>query len=274
MKRLLLLALLVWAGHTRAQLILNEVCYDPSNSGLQGDANGDGMYDQTQDEFIECVNAGTTPLDISRYRIYDRVLATGVLTLRHTVANGVVLPPGGAMVVFGGGAAIGTFGGAYVAVDVGTAGLSLGNSGESVLLADSSGNILDSLNTDALSDNPNESYTRSPDLTGPYVQHGAATPGVLFSPGTQTNGSPFTPYTGVGRLSERNRYAVFPNPGNGRIWVRGASPDWIRVLDVRGTEVYRGPYVTEGLDLQALPSGLYRLQVGESDPGQMLSIIR
>ena len=39
-----------------AQLIINEVLYDPSNSGLLGDANGDGTYSQTQDEFIEFFN--------------------------------------------------------------------------------------------------------------------------------------------------------------------------------------------------------------------------
>lgn len=69
-----------------AQLIINEVCYDPSNVGLQGDANGDGVYDQTQDEFVEFINTGTSDLNISRYRICDRVLATGLKTVRHTVA--------------------------------------------------------------------------------------------------------------------------------------------------------------------------------------------
>lgn len=197
-----------------AQLIINEVCYDPSNVGLQGDANGDGVYDQTQDEFIEFINTGTSDLNISRYRICDRVLATGLKTVRHTVAMGTIIPPGGAFVVFGGGSAVGNFGGAVVRVDLGTQGLSLGNSGESVLLEDSSGNFLDSLNTDALSDNPNESYTRNPDITGSYVQHGTVTPSVLFSPGTKVDGTPFNTVLSVQADSAIQHFSLWPNPAN------------------------------------------------------------
>ena len=41
-----------------------------------------------------------------------------------------------------------------------------------------------------LSNNPNESYTRNPDLTGPFEQHNGVS-GTLYSPGTRTDGSPF-----------------------------------------------------------------------------------
>ncbi len=41
-----------------------------------------------------------------------------------------------------------------------------------------------------LSDNPNESYTRSPDLTGEFDQHSNIN-SLLFSPGTKIDGSPF-----------------------------------------------------------------------------------
>gem|GEM_PF-952399 len=202
---------------TQAQLIINEVCYDPSNVGLEGDANGDGEYDQTQDEFIEFVNRGTTNLDISGYRISDRVLATGEKTVRHTVAQGTILPPNGAFVVFGGGETIGTYGGAIVVIDVGSAGLSLQNSGESVIVEDSSGNFVDSLDTDALSDNPNESYTRNPDVTGNYIQHTQAFSGKLFSPGTRLDGTPFSTFASVRASSTIHSFKLWPNPATSKV---------------------------------------------------------
>jgi len=51
-----------------AQLILNEILYDPSNSGLDGDANGDGSYAQSEDEFLEFVNLSASPLNMSGYK--------------------------------------------------------------------------------------------------------------------------------------------------------------------------------------------------------------
>jgi hypothetical protein len=46
-------------------LIINEVLYDPSNVGLDGDANGDAIYDQNQDEYIELFNTTSVSLDLS-----------------------------------------------------------------------------------------------------------------------------------------------------------------------------------------------------------------
>ncbi|MFT6198742.1 MAG: hypothetical protein ACJAQ2_000513, partial [Vicingaceae bacterium] len=43
MKKIYFLAsFLFCASIVQAQLVINEVLYDPSNSGLDGDANGDG----------------------------------------------------------------------------------------------------------------------------------------------------------------------------------------------------------------------------------------
>lgn len=262
----ILILLLCLSGNLKAQLRINEICYDPSNNALDGDANGDGTYDQTQDEFIEFVNVGNSPLDISKYKIYDHVLATGVKTLRHTVANGIILPAGGAMVVFGGGTATGTFGGAYVAVDVGSAGLSLNNTGESVILTDSSGNVVDTLDTDALSDNPNESYTRNPDITGDFIQHKQATPNVLFSPGLKVDGSPFTPYTSVQNLQQRREIGVYPNPGNGPFTL--TNPELaeaeLEILDLSGKSRLKLKANQGKVDVQGLPCGIYLLQPGNS----------
>lgn len=262
MKKLLTLVLAcLLAYNCSAQLIINEILYDPSNTALQGDANGDGTYDQVQDEFIELVNTGSGSLDVSRYRIYDRVLATGVRTLRHTVAAGHILPPGGALVIFGGGSAVGSFGGAQVEVDRGTAGLSLGNSGEAVIITDSSGNRVDSIDTDALSDNPNESYTRSPDLTGAFIQHGNARAGVLFSPGTYIDGSPFA-VTAV-RLGQELSLALWPNPASSVLYLKhsfGVSPE-LTLYNATGLPVLRRTLQDDKLDLSALAPGMYVLQL-------------
>ncbi len=47
MKRITtLLALMVLASSVSfGQMIINEVLYDPGNNALDGDANGDGIYD-------------------------------------------------------------------------------------------------------------------------------------------------------------------------------------------------------------------------------------
>lgn len=254
-----LIFLLLLTGSLNAQLRINEICYDPSNNALDGDANGDGAYDQTQDEFIEFVNVGSSPLDISKYKIYDHVLATGVKTLRHTVANGIILPAGGAMVVFGGGTATGTFGGAYVAVDVGSAGLSLNNNGESVILTDSSGTVVDTIDTDALSDNPNESYTRNPDITGDFIQHKQATPNVLFSPGTRIDGTPFTPYTSVEKLRHRLSFGIYPNPGNGHFALMNPAlaDAELEILDLSGKVMLNQKAGQGKFEVQGLPAGMY-----------------
>jgi hypothetical protein len=102
-----------------------------------------------------------------------------------------MVPPNGALVVFGGGTPTGSFGGALVQAATASAnGLNLNNSGEIIIIKDANGNPILSFNTDVLSDNPNESYTRNPDITGAFEQHNDNTP-LLFSPGTRIDGTPF-----------------------------------------------------------------------------------
>ncbi|MCA1762672.1 MAG: T9SS type A sorting domain-containing protein [Flavobacteriales bacterium] len=175
-------------GAASAQLIINEVLYDPSNNELEGDANGDGTYDQEYDSFIEFVNIGETNFDASNYKIWDD-LDNG--ELRYTIPEGTIVPPNGALVVFGGGPLVGDFGGAIVlALEGAEAGMNLNNSGEVIVIQDADDNTVLTFDSDALSNNPNESYTRNPDITGEFEQHNDNTP-ILFSPGTQIDGTPF-----------------------------------------------------------------------------------
>jgi len=111
--------------------------------------------------------------------------------LRFVVPAGTFVPPNGALVVFGSGPLVGTFGGAIVlSADTTSSHLNFNNSGEVIVIKDANGNTVLTFDSDALSNNPNESYTRFPDLTGAFIQHGDTT-AVLFSPGTKADGTPF-----------------------------------------------------------------------------------
>lgn len=171
-------------------IVLNEVLYDPPDDA-PGDANGDGARDPNDDEFIEIVNVGSTSIDLSDIEIYD----TDALTMgtpRHVIPAGTTLAPNQALVVFGGGTPTGSFGGAVVQTANGFENrLNLNNAGDVLTVQRPSGAILLDFDVEPLSNNPNESYTRDPDLTGDFAQHAGVVEGVLFSPGTRADGTTF-----------------------------------------------------------------------------------
>lgn len=172
-------------------LIINELLYDPSNNALDGDANGDGVYSKNEDGFIEFYNTNNFPCYVGGFTISDSVIAQKLKTVRYTIPSGTYIPANKALLVFGGGNPKGSFGGTKILL-VGTPeGLSMANSGEMEIVADSTGKRLIVFDTDALSNNPNESYTRNPDITGQFVQHHLVPPAKLFSPGTKVDGSTF-----------------------------------------------------------------------------------
>jgi hypothetical protein len=184
-------------GEARRDVVINEVLADPPD-GPTGDANHDGTRDGSQDEFIEIVNATASDIDISNFELLARGTSGSQDTLRHKFAQGTILPAGGAIVVFGGGSfdpVNPAFGGAQI-VKASTGGLSLVNGGGVVTLRDTTGAVVSlfsyggstNLNADA-----NQSLTRSPDVTGGFVLHTAATgsEGRIYSPGTRVDGSPF-----------------------------------------------------------------------------------
>ncbi|MES2389787.1 MAG: lamin tail domain-containing protein [Bacteroidota bacterium] len=246
-----------------AQLIINEVLYDPSNTTLQGDANGDGVYDQEQDSFIEFYNTSANALDVSGYKVYDYFITGDSMTLRHTVPTGTIVPGHGVLVIFGGGTPTGTFGGAVVVADIGTAGLSMGNSGEKIVVTDASGSNRLTFDSDAQSDNPNESYTLNPDITGAaFVQHHIAMAGVLFSPGTKADGTRFEgAATGTAHSVQTGNFSLYPNPGTGIFHVTGISGyvSGITVYNAIGKAVYTVQGNTDILDLSELSQGVYHV---------------
>ena len=169
-------------------LVLNEVLYDPSNNGLDGDANGDGAYVHAQDEFIELVNLSASNADISGFKVFDDE-NYAIDVPNHEFPAGTVIPPGGALVLFGGGTPTGTFGNATIQTST-SGDMNLNNAGDVLRIVDLDDNVIIEFDIEPLSNNPNESYTRDPDLTGEFVQH-ANVNGALFSPGTRTDGTPF-----------------------------------------------------------------------------------
>lgn len=172
------------AGCPFLGFLINEVNYDPE-SGLAGDANGDGTRDANEDEFIEFFNSGPE-LDLSGYTISD------ASRTRHTFPSGSIVPLNGVLVLFGGGTPTGSFGGAIL--QTASEGLlNMTNGGDLMTLRDANGNEVLTFDINPLSGNPNESYTRNPDLTGSFEQHAgiAEANGVLFSPGTKLDGSSF-----------------------------------------------------------------------------------
>ena len=171
-------------------LLLNEVLYDPSYSGLEGDANGDGAYVHDEDEFVELINVSNSNLDISGYEFYDNEnLISGMPN--HIVPPGTILPPMTAYVVFGGGSPNpANFGGAIVHT-ASASFLNLNNSSDTLTIKNDIGETIIVFDVEALSNNPDESYTRLPDICGDFLQHNSTGSGLLFSPGSKSNGDPF-----------------------------------------------------------------------------------
>ncbi|MEZ5367404.1 MAG: hypothetical protein R2748_34940 [Bryobacterales bacterium] len=72
--------------------------------------------------------------------------------------------------------------------------VSASNEGDTVLLSNAAGELIDTDRYTAETlGSANESYTRSPDLTGDFVPHSqaAGSNGALFSPGVRVDGSNF-----------------------------------------------------------------------------------
>jgi len=164
--------------------IINEIHADPA-SGIDGDANGDGVRDSSEDEFVEIVNISGGAVDISGWTLADG------FSVRHTFPAGTVVEDQCGVVVFGGGTPTGPFGGMTVQT-ASTGTLGLNNSGDTVTL--NSGSADEAVAAYGSEGGDNQSLTLDPDLTGaPWTRHSVASGsgGSLFSPGTMIDGSQF-----------------------------------------------------------------------------------
>jgi len=199
-------------------LIINEVLYDPASDDngtteIEGDANGDGTRDAIQDEFIEFFNNSDDPLDISGYKVYDS-FALGDGTPRHIFPASTVIPPRGALVLFGGGTPTGNFGGAIVqtASEGATEAdrqLNLSNGGDIITIKNTNDitALVYSSSDTGIIHSQNQSVTRSPDLTGAFVLHTDANASLAFSPGLKINGTVLN----IDTFTNEN-FVIYPNP--------------------------------------------------------------
>ena len=172
-------------------LVLNEFLADPASDDtnteeVEGDANGDGVRDSSQDEFIELINSGSESMDLSGYEIYDRA------GLRHTFADGSLLPAGMPYVVFGGGNPSNID---NPRIDTASTGfLGLNNGGDLIIVKDNSGTeiiVFEYGGITGLQGGENQSLTRDPDITGNFVLHSTTAGGLAFSPGLKNDNVSF-----------------------------------------------------------------------------------
>ncbi len=188
-------------GDPSRAILFNEVLADPPD-GAAGDANHDGVRDGTQDEFVELVNGSVSEtIGMTGWTIKTRATGSTTETTRFTFPSGTSLPAGQALVVFGGGGPAfnpndEVFGCAQVFKISSSAGLSLTNTGLTILVRDSAGNLIAQFaygGSTGLDGNASQSLTRSPDITGSFVLHTAAlnANNRRFSPGLRTDGTPF-----------------------------------------------------------------------------------
>ncbi|MGK7391164.1 MAG: lamin tail domain-containing protein [Candidatus Cyclobacteriaceae bacterium M2_1C_046] len=159
-------------------LVINEILYDPPADTILGDANGDGIRHSSQDEFLEIVNNDTLAVDLSGFTINDAAKT------RHVFPAGTVLNPDQPIVIFGGGAPAGDFGGSLVQI-ASSGGLSLNNTGDAIYLI----NATDTINIVIYSGDigSDKSITRYPDVKGDFMDHLTVSE-KPYSPGFQSIG--------------------------------------------------------------------------------------
>ncbi|MDG1975829.1 MAG: lamin tail domain-containing protein [Akkermansiaceae bacterium] len=179
MKKLIFsLAALSLTLSASAQLVINELLYDPSPGN---DVNQDGEANTSQDEFVEIVNTGNVSVNISGYQITD--LSGNFFEF----PAGSMISANEAIVVFGGGNPAATLNG--VSVFVGAP--SLNNSGDTITLQDSSFTQVDQVRYEDNSSD-DESLNRSPELVGGFQPHTTIASSVgSESPGTDVTGASF-----------------------------------------------------------------------------------
>lgn len=253
-------------------LLINEVLFDPAGDDdqtteVEGDANGDGTRDSAQDEFIEFYNNSNAPLDISGYKLYD---ANGLTNNepRHIFPASTIIPANSFLVLFGGGAPTGSFGGAIVqTASEGTEPeLNLSNSDDIITITNTNDDValVYSSSSTGISHSQNQSVTRSPDLTGSFVLHTDANSSLAFSPGLKIDGSVLD----IDKFTQSS-FNIFPNPvSKFQSFVniqsnRNEKLD-VSVFNVLGKKV-KSEFNNNQLNIENLATGVYLIKVSQAN---------
>jgi len=207
-------------------IFINEIHADPA-SGLEGDADGNGIRDGNDDEFVEFVNNQDTDINISNWKFYNEA------DLKHVFPSGTVIPANSALVLFAddGARPQGNFGGAVVQSSNESATLSLVNGGDTISLHNADGNVIVSVNYPEAGND--QSIVRSGDSSGgTFIDHSDATGSgdALFSPGTKVDGTAFGSKYAIGiRGSAGWRMISTPTENTsftdlfGNLWMQGVT---------------------------------------------------
>jgi hypothetical protein len=261
-------------------LIINEVLFDPAGDDsdtaiVEGDANGDGVRDFAQDEFIEFYNISDSPLDISGYKVFDGFALDNNIP-RHIFPASTIIPAKSALVLFGGGSPAGDFGSAIVqtasedldpADDNVNPELNLSNSGDIITIKntmDVTALVYDSSST-GINHGNNQSVTRNPDLTGSFALHSDANASLAFSPGTKIDGSTLsTADIGIENLG------VYPNPAkanSGFINITSSLNESFKVVifDVLGKKIVSQTISNNQMDISNLKTGIYLVKITQDN---------
>ncbi len=166
------------------EIVINEVLADPGGN----DANQDTHYDGSDDEFVEITNFTGAPLDVTGWEIWDGFGS------RHVFPEGSIIENECSVVVFGGGTPPPNYFHGALVQTASSGMLGLNNSGDRVTLyLPDLVTVIDEVIYDEPLGGQDQSFTRDPDLTGPFVLHSQATGsgGSLYSPGAYVDGTGF-----------------------------------------------------------------------------------
>lgn len=232
-------------------LIINEIHADPD--ATNGDANGDGVVDTGDDEFVEIYNTSSSPIVMDGYVLSDAA------SDRHVFPAGTTIPGNGFITVFGGGTPTGF---TSLVQTASTNSVGLNNGGDTVTLKDDMGlTVTQEVYTGA---GNNQSIAREPDFTGAFVQHTAIMSNpVLFSPGERNDGTTLS----VEQFNSVN-FSVYPNPTNTgfvNITTTTNAPVNVVVFDILGKEVISKTIQNNTLNVSNLKAGIYILKLNQNE---------
>lgn len=238
-------------------LDLIEILADPP-TGIEGDANQDGKRDAKQDEFLEFINNTDLPIDLSRMSIYDSE------ALRHKIPDSTIIQPNQIYLVFGGGILARSYGEA-ITQSSSTKDLSLSNSGDQVIIRDSTNNVVFFYEySSEAGDNEALIFCEAlGDVGGPKTPHSSQGVGAIFSPG-EPNLCEVIKVSTEDFLSTQS-ITIYPNPTVGHFQIslpERITVENIQLVAISGKIIFEKTTLNElSFAINPLPKGLYFLKI-------------